>query len=201
MRVWIALAAAAVALGLSGQQAQAACETTTAKDDIGAEEAVELYNCIEASLLEAYAKSGLAVVGEYRGWALASTNPFISGTHGNRFVNHYVNAVGEELYLTFFEDGQKMPVGTITAKESFNISKKGKVRKGPLFLMEKVAAGAMPESDDWKYTIILPNGKIMGESGAKSGKKVKFCHDCHINVLEGQDAMFFPIEEYRVGGE
>ena len=35
-------------------------------------------------------------------------------------------------------------------------------------------------------------------AAAETDKKVKFCHDCHEAVVEGQDAMFYPDEDYRV---
>lgn len=192
---------AAGALALIGGAAQAECKTDIPKDELTDAQAAELYNCIEAELLDAYNKSGRAEAAAFRDWPVASTTSFISSTHGNRFVNHFVNEIGAEAYLKYDEEGVKMPVGSITAKESFTISKKnGSVRKGPLFLMEKVAAGSMPDTGDWKYTVILPNGKIMGETGTETGGKVAFCHGCHEGVLEDQDAMFYPDSDYRVGG-
>lgn len=189
----------ATAFALIGSGAWAACQTDIPKDELTDAQAAELYACIEASLLEGYKKSGRAEAEAFRSWPIASTTPFISATHGNRFVNHYVNDIGAEEYLKYAEEGVVMPVGSITAKESYTISKKnGKVRRGPLFLMEKMAAGTFPETADWKYAVILPNGKIMAETGGEKGKKVKFCHDCHEAVVEGQDAMFYPGEEYRL---
>ena len=63
--------------------------------------------------------------------------------------------------------------------------------------MEKMGSG-FDETGGWKYAVILPNGKVMGETGTETGKKVAFCHGCHEAVLEGQDAMFYPDEDYRV---
>lgn len=175
-----------------------ACTTEVAKDDLTDAQVADLYACIEGKLLKAYNKSGKAEAAAFRDWFMPSTTPFRSATHGNRFVNHYINDIGREAYMSFNEDDLQMPVGAIAIKESFNVSKKGKVQRGPLFIMEKVAAGTFPDTDDWKYTTIIPNGKIMGETGTDTAKKQKFCHDCHVNVLEGQDAMFFPDEDYRV---
>ncbi len=175
-----------------------ACSTETAKDDIEGPEAQALYDCIADSLFEGYQASGLPEAEAYKQWSLASTAPYISATHGNRFVNNVINDVGKEAYLDFLEEGFKMPVGSIAAKESFTLNKKGEVKRGPLFFMEKVARGALPETADWKYTLILPNGKVMGVTGTETGGKVKFCHDCHEAVVETQDAMFYLPEEYRV---
>lgn len=174
-----------------------ACSTDIAKDDLTDAQVADLFTCIEGKLLEGYNKSGKAEAAAYRDWFMPSTTPFTSATHGNRFVNHYINDIGRDAYMSFNEDNLVMPVGSIAVKESYTLNKKGEVSRGPLFIMEKVAAGAYPDTDDWKYTTIIPNGKILGETGTDTAKKQKFCHDCHSNVLEGQDAMFFPDEDYR----
>ena len=191
------LAAWAGVFTLAAGVAQA-CNTEIAKDDLTDAQVADLYACIEGGLLKGLNKSGKTEAAEFRGWFKPSTTPFRSATHGNRFMNHYINETGREAYMSFNDEGLKMLVGAIAIKESFNVSKKGKVQRGPLFIMEKVAAGTFPDTGDWKYTTITPNGKILGETGTDTAKKQKFCHDCHEAVLENQDAMFFPDEEYRV---
>lgn len=179
-----------------------ACTTDVKKDELSDEQAQALYDCIKDKIYSGLQKSGLEEAKTYRDWPLVSTAPFISATHGNRFVRHYVNEIGKDAYLKWEEmGGRNMPVGSITAKESFNVNKKGQVRNGPFFLMEKVAAGTLPDTDDWKYTLMFPNGKVVGVSGTDTAKKVKFCHDCHLGVLDDQDAMFFPDEDYRIKTE
>ena len=174
------------------------CATNIPKDDIDGPEAQRLYDCIADSLYEGYQGSGLPEAAAYKGWTHASTAPYLSATHGARFVNNLVNDTGRDAYLDYLDTGFKTPVGSIVAKESFTIDKAGNVKRGPLFFMEKVARGGLPETDDWKYALVLPNGKVMGVSGTETGPKVKFCHDCHESVLESQDAMFYPPREYRV---
>ncbi|MEM7268380.1 MAG: cytochrome P460 family protein [Pseudomonadota bacterium] len=191
----------ASAFTLAAGAAHAACSTESAKADLTDEQAAELYACIEGELLTSYQKSGWDEANDFRNWFMPSTTPFISATHGKRFVNHYVNDIGKEAYLTYAEEDLIMPVGSITAKESYTVNKKGQVKKGPLFLMEKVAAGELPETGDWKYSVILPSGKVMGVTGGEKSKKVAFCHTCHEAVLDGQDGMFYPEEDYRVAAE
>lgn len=181
-------AAFGLAIGFSATAALA-CTTEKKKDDLTDAEAMELYDCIKDDLLARFQKSGRPEAEAYRSWTVNSTNPFISATHGNRFVIHYANDVAAETYGKYAEEGVTMPVGSVLGKESFTISKEGEVRAGPLFLMEKVES--LPEFDNWQYTTILPNGKV-------GGPKPSFCHDCHKNVLEGQDAMFYPDVDYRV---
>ena len=48
-------------------------------------------------MLAGYAKSklmsdtGLSIAGQYQGWALYNTQPYVSDTHGGRIVNNYGN--------------------------------------------------------------------------------------------------------------
>ena len=174
-----------------------ACTTDKSKDDLTPAEAQALYDCIEASLIEGYSKAtDVPGVPDYRNWKLVTNAPLVSATHGSMFVNHWVNDAGADLYTKWEEmGGAKFPVGTIFAKESFRIDKKGVVKRGPLFLMEKVAEGEAP--DGWVYTRLFPNGKYQRTNGPKSDK-MAFCHDCHAATIEEQDAAFFPPEEYRV---
>ena len=85
-----------------------------------------------------------------------------------------------------------MPVGSVLAKESISLSiKKKKARPGPLFIMTKMEAGSIPETNDWLYAGLQPNGKVM---------KIKqsFCHDCH-EAYEDSDYLAYPVEEVHLG--
>jgi len=205
MRISFALAALlgaslalfAQAVVVASAQAQD-CRTDTPKDDIAAQEAQALYDCVSDSLYESYQGSGLPEAAAYRDWTSASTAPYQSATHGSRFVLNLVNDAGRDAYLDFLSEGLKMPVGTKTAKVSFTIDRSGAVKQGPLFVMEKVARGALPDTGDWRYTLVLPTGKVMGVTGTETGDKVKFCHDCHASTADTQDSLLYLPEEYRV---
>ena len=121
----------------------AKCESDVKKDDLTKEQVVGLYDCIKGKLREKYAQKGGENTKEYQSWKEASTQPAATGTHGNRFLMTFVNEAGYAEYVKFAEDrkANPMPVGSIMAKESFNLSKKGKVKRGPLFFMTKVAVG------------------------------------------------------------
>lgn len=168
----------------------AACTTEVKKDDLTDEQVQGLYDCIKSELREGYAKDGGTYTKEYQSWKAASTLPAVNGTHGKRFLMTFVNDTAFAEYTKFAEERGPMPVGSILAKESFNVSKKGKVKKGPLFFMEKVAAGTADEFGNWVYSAFQPKGKTMKI-------KQKFCHDCHA-AFETQDAMGYPGEDYRV---
>ena len=63
--------------------------------------------------------------------------------------------------------------------------------------MEKMAAGFNEESKDWRYALVQPNGKIMGETNGENSNKVKFCYGCHNGMGANTDAMTFLPKEYR----
>ena len=123
--------------------------------------------------------------------ALAADDAEGHAALGERLLQTFANDIAAEQYLKFEEEGVEMPVGSILAKESAKLNKKKKqIVVGPLFLMTKVAAGSKPETDDWVYGGVLPNGKPMKFKQA-------FCHDCHV-VWEEQDNLAYPLEEVRV---
>ena len=142
-----------------------------------------------------YAKSGGPVSNSYKSWKRYSKVAYVSGTHGNRFVQNYGN-VKAKAYGKF-ENVGKMPVGAILAKDSFAVTGAGKVAVGPLFVMEKMGAGFNKASGDWKYSMVLPTGAIMGITNGSNSKAMKFCYDCHISVAEDQDSLMLLPEEYR----
>jgi len=184
---------AAAATALMSSAAFAADCAYTAEDpfDLEAAQIEEIYACLADKMAEGYAKEGDAVGSVFREWTATATRPAVAGPHGNRLLNTFVNDIAAEQYLKFEEEGVVMPVGSVLAKESVSLSKKKKTaRPGPLFIMTKMETGSIPETADWLYAGVQPNGKVM---------KVKqsFCHDCHA-AFEGQDAMGYPVEEVRV---
>jgi hypothetical protein len=143
----------------------------------------------------AYVKSGNGTAKIYTSWRRYSRVAYVSGTHGNRFVQNYANDTARA-YGAFEESGV-MPAGAVLAKDSFTVTPKGGVAIGPLFLMEKMPAGFKKASGDWKYTTVMPSGAIMGVTNGKNSKGMNFCYECHMSVGEDQDSMFFLPEEYR----
>jgi len=179
----------ATLVGFAGA-ASAACTSTTAKGDLTDAQVMELYNCIKSDLRKGYASQGNALAKAYQSWGAASTIPGGVGNHGSRFLTTFVNDIGYLEYVKFNDTDAKMPTGTIIAKESFNVTKKGMVKKGPLFFMEKVAAGTADKTGDWKFSMVSTKGKPM---------KIKqsFCYNCH-GAFDGQDALGYPEEDYRI---
>ncbi len=163
-------------------------------------EAADVYGCIKGTLKIGYAKSnlmsdaGLKIAADYQGWLRFSTRAYVSETHGRRYVQNYANATGRDYGK--YDDVGKMPAGSVLAKDSF-VVRDGKVSAGPLFVMEKMASGFNADSGNWRYSLVMPDGKIIGTTNGKGTRNVEFCYGCHATVEE-TDSMFFMPDEYRV---
>lgn len=163
--------------------------------DVGATEAEAIYQELVDSMAAGYKLSGSAYAADYLGWTRFNTAPYRSVTHGRRYLSNYANAAGRAYGQ--FENAGVMAVGAVLAKDSFSISKNGEVLPGPLFLMEKMPPGFNPDSADWRYTMILPDGSILGTTNGESSNTVAFCVPCHAAARRGQDHLFFPRRQYR----
>ncbi len=185
--------AAACILSLAAGAAMAEPCKTDVKDpfELTADQITSLYDCIKDRMAEGYARGGNETGVNFRDWTVTSTRPAVTGPHGNRLLQTWANDIAAPQYLKFEEEGVKMPVGSILAKESAKLhKKKGEVVVGPLFIMTKGEPGSAPEADDWVYSGVLPNGKPMKFKQA-------FCSDCH-KGWEGQDDLGYPAEEVRI---
>ena len=149
------------------------------------------YDCLLEDLAKAYGESGLAIARDYQEWKLYSTSPYQSATHGSRYVHNYSN---EPAYGRF-EDAGAMPKGAVMAKDSFTVSAKGQAKIGPLFIMEKMGSGFSPATDDWRYTMVMPDGSLFGQTKGKASEQMQFCADCHLAT--DTDSLFFMPEEVR----
>ncbi len=145
----------------------------------------------------AYGKSGNLWAKWYADWKKFSTQPYVSATHGGRFVINYASKKASATYGKFEQAGA-MPRGGVLAKDSFTVTPTGQISVGPLFLMEKMGAGFNKTSGNWRYTLIMPNGQIVGATNGKGSNNVKFCIGCHIGVGGDQDSMLFLPAEFRV---
>jgi len=73
----------------------------------------------------------------------------------------------------------------------------GGVAIGPLFIMEKLAAGANADTHDWRYAMIMPNGSLFGVTGGKGSAGITFCAECPATMADVQDSLFFVPEVLR----
>jgi hypothetical protein len=162
-----------------------------AKDDANID-----YNSIVDGMVRAYIASGDRTAAHYRGWRRFNDAPYLSDTHGNRYVNNYANAVAVDGGYGHLKPGARMPAGAIIAKDSFTYTTDGKLFPGALFIMEKLAEGTSANTADWRYAMILPDGSIFGDSAAGGAAKMEFCHVCH-SQRAAFDSLYFIPEEYR----
>ncbi|WP_150523172.1 cytochrome P460 family protein [Roseibium sediminis] len=196
MRIATILAGVALAAATSGT-AHAACTAPKAGDELTGAEAQAVYDCLKDSLHAGYQKGkkrwvDAAFVRDYNTWTRASAFPAAPGFHGGRFLVTYVNDIGAEEYLKYKDEDVHIPAGTKIAKESFSINGKGKVTKGPLFLMEKVEKGKSPKTDDWYYTMVSANG------APQAVNVYTACSECHQENYGQQGGLGYPAEDARI---
>ena len=114
--------------------------------------------------------------------------PFVSPTHGRRWVNVYVNRIGLDAYRREAD----LPVGSIVVKESFEDvgGHPDLAQRGPTFLMERRAPGYATTRGDYWYAIHWAN-PVGAHSTMDNGQRlpplywrgrsarVQYCEDCH----------------------
>lgn len=197
LRAFMAATVAALGITMSGGAVHAAaCDPGKSGYDLTAEEAQAVYDCLKDSLLDGYKKKNKRWipadrVETYRSWVPANTAPAAPGFHGERFLFTYVNETGADAYMKYEED-PVIPAGTLIAKESFSVTESGKARKGPLFFMEKVAAGTSPATNDWYYYAVAANGTPMAVNVMTA------CSQCHMENFGHQGGLGYPVEDVRV---
>jgi len=119
----------------------------------------------------------------WKSYTNVSPGPWISKTHGKRFVEIYVNDVALEAYKT---PGAVLPVGSIVVKPSWQNENGVPGADGPLFVMQKMPAGFAPDSEDWLYAFQWesPPEKWAAKIGTNvdwrsPSEKAEYCSDCH----------------------
>ena len=154
-----------------------------------------VYDCLVPKMLASYAKSGNPTAKIYMTWRRYSISSYQSATHGARYVQNYANETARS--YGNFEDAGQLPIGAKLAKDSFSAAGSGKVGVGPLFVMEKMPSGFNEDSGNWKYTMIMADGSLFGETNGKNSAGMQFCIDCHAAAADF-DHLFFLPEELRV---
>jgi hypothetical protein len=158
-------------------------------------EALGIYERIVDEMVAAYRLSRDPVAPRFVTWRRYNRVPYRSAAHGERFVNNYANGLARGYGPSL--DGP-MPPGAIFAKDSFTVTARGDVFSGPLFLMEKMPPGSSPETRDWRYTMIMPDGSLFGITGGEGDERMTFCATCHEGAGRDMDDLFFVPEPYRL---
>jgi len=158
-------------------------------------ESAAVYDCLKDDIHQAYSKSCHPVAQAFRSWTRFSISPYPAEAHGPRYLLNYANGIAAPHYKNY-EDMEKMPVGSIVAKEGFLQKHDGSNGVGPLFIMEKKQQGGLPNAGGWIYTMIMPNGLVRADKALQT-----FCNDCHIHAGDDDDFMMFMPDEFRVGAK
>jgi hypothetical protein len=171
-------------------QALSACAIDKSPKDLSLDEVSNYYECVKADLAQGYQGGDNAVAKAYPNWKAGATGPAKPGFHSNRYLMTYVNDIGHSAYVAYAPSDVDMPVGSVIAKESFKIKSGGKLKAGPLFIMEKVGVDQAPKAQGWVYSAVKASGKPMSV-------KQSFCHSCH-QAYAAQDALGYPVESVRL---
>ncbi len=166
-----------------------------ARLDPGAAE--RAYGRIKADMAARFAASREPAAMAYQRWWRANRSPYLSATHGSRYVNNYVNGPAR-VYGTL-APGTAMPVGSIIAKDAVSIDSAGRVLPGALALMEKMPPGYDAAARDWRYALILPDGSVFADSSGANPGGAAFCVTCHASAGDAADHLFLVPEGVRRG--
>ena len=205
MRIRAMLSASAMVCALSGASAaqdagdgskgHLKIDNPGQLDDAGI---VEVYDKLTAQMVAGYGLSDIPFARNYRKWRAYNRLPFLSATHGNRYVNHYANPLVKRYGA--LGPGERYAKGAVFAKDSFTVTKGGKVYPGALFVMEKLAEGTSAGTGDWRYLMIMPDGSVFGDSAGETAAQVAYCHDCHRQKAQ-EDFVFFVPKAFRKPAE
>ena len=144
--------------------------------EVAREALVAAYSCAMGQTT--YAASGHRLVSLYPQWHRRDSVPFRSILHGKRYVTVYANdrAIGED-DRKFSELGIRP--GSTVVTPSFSVQDDGNVEAGPLFILEKMPKGFNTRAGNWRYTVIGPEGDIVGVTQGQHADSIEFCKTCN----------------------
>ncbi len=158
-------------------------------------DANRIYDQIRQRMADNYALAELVEIKDYQSWTRYNSAPYVSATHGQRFVNNFANdkasAYGK------LAKGEKYPVGAVFAKDAITVTSDNKIFPGAMFGMEKLVAGANPDTADWRYFVVLPDGTLFGDTTGAEPELVEYCHACHA-AKASDDYVFFVPKAHRL---
>jgi hypothetical protein len=193
LHYFVSVLAVAAAVALSGAAAEEAHIKIEDPGSMTPQKAEAAYLRLADDLAALYALSKDKSAARFRRWQRANATPYLSATHGNRYVNNYANGIAQR---AGYGEGKKMPPGAVLAKDSFTVTNEGEVFGAALFLMEKLPPGVSPQTAGWRYWMIMPDGSILGDTEDDSAGEVAFCHICHKSVAR-KDFLFFVPKKFR----
>lgn len=164
--------------------------------DLSQSEANKIYDELRKRMADSFALADLAEIDDYQSWTRYNSAPYLSATHGQRFVNNFANSIGSDYGK--LGKGEEYPEGTVFAKDSMTVIDDDRIYPGAMFVMEKLAEGAHPSTSDWRYVMVLPDGTTFGDTTGNKPKLVRYCHACHVSK-SSDDFVFFVPEDFQLG--
>jgi hypothetical protein len=158
-------------------------------------QAIEAWDNLVSKMPAIYAKSGLAEAAQFLDWMNVTTQPYQSSTHGERYLMNFANETAKD--YAKFEKAGVLPAGSIIAKPTIVGKADGTAEIGPLFMMEKMDKGWNPDSLDWKYSMVMADGSLWGQTKGVNSSGMNFCFECHNAMGSETDGLTFLDEEYR----
>lgn len=159
------------------------------------DEARENYKSLARRMARGYSAAQLDPIRNYQNWPVFNTAPYISSTHGQRYVNSYANRMASN-YGTL-KAGEVLPAGSVLAKDSMTVTDEGNIHPGALFVMIKLGQDASPATADWRYIMVMPDGSLFGDTMGNRADAVAYCHECHEQVAD-RDFTFFVPEAFQL---
>ncbi len=141
-----------------------------------------------------YALSAYSPARDYGNWRRYNAFPYLSATHGNRYVNNFANDIAANYGI--LSPDEKMAPGAVLAKDSFTVTQRRQIFAAALFIMEKLTEGQSPQTADWRYVMVLPDGSVFGDTLGETADHMTFCHECHETVADN-DYLFYIPDKYR----
>jgi hypothetical protein len=85
----------------------------------------------------------------------------------------------------------------VLLKRSFRVDADGTAAPFALFLMERRAQGFSPDTNDWRFALIGPDGRTVGATEGPDAAKVRYCAACHATARR-QDFLLFVPPDFRL---
>ncbi len=159
------------------------------------DEANQIYDELRKRMSTGYAIAGLPIIKDYQFWKRYNSSPYLSATHGQRFVNNFANTKASTYGK--LKSGEVYPEGTVFAKDTVTVTSENKIFPGAIFIMEKLAKDANPETADWRYVTVLPDGTLFGDTTGAEPELAQYCHACH-QAKAKEDYVFYVPEEFQI---
>ncbi len=152
--------------------------------------AKDIYQAARKALAYGFAHHRMPLPKNHPGWRRYNATPYLSDTHGNRYVNNYANSKAAKAGYGELTADRRMQPGTVAVKDSYTVTDKGEVFPDALLYMQKLAPGRSLATGDWHFVQILPHGSYIGDIINDNPENVAFCFACH-KVMAEVDYLFF----------